>query len=162
MNAEEFRQQYYLDHETEVVTNDYYNRIMEAYAAAKAAEIQAELNHHTKQQILVWDYLQKVSPWSPSNDMEWADEVICGIDQLLGKIEESERPAAGSWKWLTQQYQKLTQYLLEDIADKQLIIKNYKNEVAYLRSTLSYLLRAARDPVANAMQSDASIEGYPV
>lgn len=31
----------------------------------------------------VWDYLQKVSPWTESNDMPWVDEIICGIDQLV-------------------------------------------------------------------------------
>lgn len=32
---------------------------------------------------MVWDYVMRVSPWSPSNDMLWADEVMTGISFLV-------------------------------------------------------------------------------
>jgi len=38
----------------------------------------------------VWNYLQKVSPWTVSNDMQWGDEIITGIDLLLQRAKEAE------------------------------------------------------------------------
>lgn len=53
-----------------------------ATLAAHIAEQDAEIAHMRTQQAAVWRYLQSVSPWSESNDMDWADEIICGIDGL--------------------------------------------------------------------------------
>lgn len=58
-----------------------------ATLAAHIAEQDAEIAHMRTQQAAVWRYLQSVSPWSESNDMDWADEIICGIDGLRAALE---------------------------------------------------------------------------
>lgn len=46
------------------------------------------------EETAVWNYLQKVSPWSESNDMLWSDEIITGIDGLIQRAEAAESELA--------------------------------------------------------------------
>lgn len=52
-----------------------------------------------KEQVAVWNYLQRVSPWLESNDMLWSDEIITGIDGLIQRAEAAELDA-GRYRWL--------------------------------------------------------------
>lgn len=54
-------------------------RIVELEAVVK------EFNEHGK---MLWDWLQKISPWSDSSDMEWADEIDCGMHGVEGVITD--------------------------------------------------------------------------
>lgn len=53
-------------------------------------ELRRTVEEGSKEMKAVWDYLQRVSPWSESNDMDWADEIICGIGGLERRIAELE------------------------------------------------------------------------
>lgn len=54
----------------------------------------AELARCARQMSAVWKGVQAVSPWSESNDMEWADEVLTGVHLLVqAKAEWIERAA---------------------------------------------------------------------
>lgn len=46
------------------------------------------------EETAVWNYLQRVSPWSESNDMLWSDEIITGIDLLIQRATEAEAELA--------------------------------------------------------------------
>ncbi len=61
-------------------------------AANEVETLRAECERLRDAMGAVWDYLQKHSPWSTSNDMEWADEIICGIDQLLANRTDKKWP----------------------------------------------------------------------
>lgn len=53
-------------------------------------ELRRAVEEGSKEMKAVWDYLQRVSPWSESSDMDWADEIICGIGGLERRIAELE------------------------------------------------------------------------
>lgn len=62
---------------------------LRAYADARCAKLQEERDGKQKQihrranaMNAVYDELQRVAPWSESNDMDWADEMIAGINLL--------------------------------------------------------------------------------
>ena len=38
----------------------------------------------------IWDAVQELSPWTESNDMEWADEILCGLAGVKQRVEEAE------------------------------------------------------------------------
>jgi hypothetical protein len=67
------------------------------YSAATVAELRAEVEGEVEelrgQMEIVWRYLQKVSPWSASNDMLWCDEIIVGIDLLATTHSQPQQPA---------------------------------------------------------------------
>lgn len=69
------------------------------YSAATVAELRAEVERQSEQMEIVYRYLQKVAPWSESNDMLWCDEVVCGIDSLMQRIAELEADSA-RYRWL--------------------------------------------------------------
>lgn len=57
-------------------------------------ELQAELDRlkhdwdeFTSGSNLIWDELQKIAPWADSNDMDWCDEILCGIAFAAQKME---------------------------------------------------------------------------
>lgn len=69
-----------------------------AYADARCEKLQAECDGKQKQihrranaMNAVYDELQRVAPWSESNDMDWADEMICGIGLLVQDKQAAER-----------------------------------------------------------------------
>ena len=41
-------------------------------------------------EIAIWNIVQSMSPWAKSNDMEWADEIICGLDGIEQKLRQYE------------------------------------------------------------------------
>lgn len=55
---------------------------------------------------LIWDELQKIAPWAESNDMDWCDEILCGIN-IAGQHMEADaeeiarlkRVLALAWAW---------------------------------------------------------------
>lgn len=63
---------------------------------ARALKAEAERDALRTDRKTLWDFVQKVSPWSESNDMPWIDEVMCGIsllaqerDALRKRIEDA-------------------------------------------------------------------------
>lgn len=68
---------------------EYLNILLAEYAKKKSAlsaqprGADGEVEELRGQMEIVWRYLQKVSPWSPSNDMLWCDEIMLGIDRLI-------------------------------------------------------------------------------
>lgn len=39
----------------------------------------------------IWDAVQALSPWCESSDMEWCDEILCGLHGVRQRIEHLER-----------------------------------------------------------------------
>jgi hypothetical protein len=66
---------------------DYRDQLLAALERAASAESKFHA---------VYAYLWKVAPWSESNDMDWADEMICGIDLLLQRAETAEAALAAA------------------------------------------------------------------
>lgn len=61
--------------------------------------LRGEVERQSEQMEIVYRYLQKVAPWSESNDMLWCDEVVCGIDGLLQAVADLEADAK-RYRWL--------------------------------------------------------------
>jgi hypothetical protein len=57
----------------------------------RIADLEFNDRHARSNMQAVWDYLQKVSPWATSNDMDWSDEIIYSIFQLRTRAETAER-----------------------------------------------------------------------
>jgi hypothetical protein len=53
----------------------------------RIADLEFNDRHARSNMQAVWDYLKRVSPWAESNDMDWADEIICGISLLQERAE---------------------------------------------------------------------------
>ncbi|HZF98298.1 MAG TPA: hypothetical protein VEY92_08660 [Pseudoxanthomonas sp.] len=66
---------------------DYRNQLLAALESAASAESKFHA---------VYAHLWKVAPWSESNDMDWSDEMICGIDLLLHRAEAAEAALAAA------------------------------------------------------------------
>jgi hypothetical protein len=66
---------------------DYRDQLLAALERAASAESEFHA---------VYAYLWKVAPWSESNEMDWADEMICGIDLLLQRAETAEAALAAA------------------------------------------------------------------
>lgn len=62
--------------------------------------LEADKANSERQDAAVWRYLQSVSPWSPSNDMEWCDEIITGIDFLRERAASAEARVRGLERWV--------------------------------------------------------------
>lgn len=43
----------------------------------------------------IWDELQSLAPWNPSNDMPWEHEILCGIVGVKERIAQLEKKQAG-------------------------------------------------------------------
>jgi hypothetical protein len=43
---------------------------------------------NTKGTEAIWNAVQELSPWSESNDMEWSDEILCGL--FGAKVERDQ------------------------------------------------------------------------
>lgn len=70
------------------------DRLREALGSAESRTKELEKNCE-----VVWDYLQKHSPWSESNDMAWCDEIITGIDMLRIKFKATTSVVDAAIAW---------------------------------------------------------------
>src|SRR3954471_23598604 len=56
----------------ELVNADFARTLERELNQAKRRELE-----NTKGTEAIWNAVQKLSPWCESNDMEWADEILC-------------------------------------------------------------------------------------
>lgn len=56
-----------------------------------SARLRHEVEQWRRSTRAVWDYVQKYAPWSESNDMDWSDEVITGIGQLIQERDDAKQ-----------------------------------------------------------------------
>jgi len=78
-----------LEHLVEAVV-----RNEQARCAERIRTLEDKLDKTHAEMSVVWDYLQEASPWSESNDMGWADEIISGIGLLEQKLAAAQEALA--------------------------------------------------------------------
>lgn len=57
----------------------------------KLDSLQKQIHRRANAMNEVYAELQRVAPWSESNDMDWADEMICGINLFVQDKQTAER-----------------------------------------------------------------------
>lgn len=75
------------------------------------AEKEKQIEEYADSCGALWAFVQKISPWSESNDMPWEDEVGTGIGFLLQRAEEAEAKLAEKEKELAEETECHCQYV---------------------------------------------------
>lgn len=128
-------------------------------ATALAQLKEAESNKGTE---AIWNALQEIAPWAESNDMDWADEILCGItgvkEALAAKTRELEEIAKLLPKWASKI--RLFKTLYNTVADNPEEMVNRSNWLGRISSLetaheeLSALIAARSAPPAEQKHYD--------
>ena len=55
-----------------------------------STKLELELTACREEQHAVWQYLEVASPWTKSNDLPWADEILCSVGLLEQRASQAE------------------------------------------------------------------------
>lgn len=82
---------------------------------AKIAALEAKLKDYEDEagHEFVWNMVQKLSPWSESNDMPWSEEIACGLRGVESVIAALEKDA-GRLNWLEQHWHDWHKFIAAD------------------------------------------------
>lgn len=69
-----------------------------AFGHGVLKECVKELNDFKNQAVTVYARIMEVAPWSESNDMDWIDELHCGLDGLIQERNQLEQKLAMTQK----------------------------------------------------------------
>lgn len=99
------------------------------------AKVIRERDYCQQEMQAVWTYLQSVSPWSESNDMDWSDEIICGIDILKQDHDDWKQTAANYQpRSLLSRRHKMGPVTLTVVQTRYEINGNLETEAFYLNN----------------------------
>ena len=62
-----------------------------------STKLELELTACREEQHAVWQYLEVASPWTKSNDLPWADEILCSVGLLEQRASQAESKLSAAY-----------------------------------------------------------------